>query len=80
MKKKVLIFTIATIVVALAGWNVSQSRNEAALSDMALANVEALAQGESAGFACEFAYVVVCKWFSDGSFAPGNYIGDVIAY
>jgi hypothetical protein len=44
MKKKILIFMIATSVVALAGWNVSRAGSEAALSDMALENVEALAQ------------------------------------
>jgi hypothetical protein len=47
MKKKVLFYMIATAVVVLAGWNVSQSRNEAALADMALANVEALADCEA---------------------------------
>jgi hypothetical protein len=48
MKKKILIFMIATAVVALAGWNISQASSEVALSDMALENVEALAQ-ESGG-------------------------------
>jgi hypothetical protein len=51
MKKKILIFMIATAVVALAGWNISQAGGEEALSDMALENVEALAQ-ESGGGSC----------------------------
>lgn len=36
---------IATIAIA-AGWNFNQGKNEIALSDLALANVEALAGGE----------------------------------
>ena len=37
---------LAAIAVA-AGWNYNQSRNEVPLSDLALANAEALAQGET---------------------------------
>jgi hypothetical protein len=44
MKKNVFVYAIVAAIVALAGWNVSQSRNEVALSDVALANVEALAE------------------------------------
>jgi hypothetical protein len=46
MKKKISVFMIVMAVVALAGWNVSQSRSEEGLSDVALENVEALADGE----------------------------------
>jgi hypothetical protein len=38
----ILIFTVAAITGA-AGWNVSQNMSEKALSDVTLANVEALA-------------------------------------
>ncbi|MDR1339075.1 MAG: NVEALA domain-containing protein [Prevotellaceae bacterium] len=51
MNKKVLFYMIMTAVVVLAGWNVSQNRSEAALSDMALTGIEALAQ-ESGGASC----------------------------
>jgi hypothetical protein len=43
MMKKISFYTIAIALVAVAGWNVMQSSNDAVLSDMALANVEALA-------------------------------------
>jgi Tfp pilus assembly protein PilO len=43
MKKRILVSIFVVAVVAVAGWNFSQSKSEAALSDIALANVEALA-------------------------------------
>lgn len=51
MKK---LFGIALIAAAAvtAGWNFSQNQNKVELSDLALANTEALAQGElSSGYA-----------------------------
>ncbi|WP_293716711.1 NVEALA domain-containing protein [uncultured Parabacteroides sp.] len=50
MKKLFGIIIIAAIAVT-AGWNFSQSQNEVELSDLALANVEALARRE-VGFNC----------------------------
>ena len=46
MKTKLIIGFIAVAVAALAGWNINKSQNEAFLSELALANVEALASGE----------------------------------
>lgn len=49
MKKKIFgVALIATMAVA-AGWNFNQSKNEVELSELALTNVEALANGESGG-------------------------------
>lgn len=46
MKKKIFgAALIATMAVA-TGWNFNQSKNKVELSELALANVEALAQGE----------------------------------
>lgn len=45
MKKLFGIMALAAIAAA-ASWNFSQNKNETQLSDLALANVEALAQGE----------------------------------
>lgn len=45
IKKLLGIITVVAIVAA-AGWNFSQSQNEVEMSDLALANVEALARGE----------------------------------
>jgi hypothetical protein len=45
---KILFFyTIVAAVVVVAGWNVSQSKNEIALTDVVLENVEALADESS---------------------------------
>ncbi|RHR91211.1 NVEALA domain-containing protein [Parabacteroides sp. AF14-59] len=46
MKKLFGIIAIAAIA-ATAGWNFCQSQDDMELSDLALANVEALARGES---------------------------------
>lgn len=47
MKKKFIAAMIAVVVAVFAGYNIYQSQNTVALSDLALANVEALADGES---------------------------------
>lgn len=47
MKKKRMYVTIIAAVAIAASWNFSQ--NEVELSDLALANVEALARGEGGG-------------------------------
>ena len=47
MKKKILGIAIIAAIALTAGWNISQSNNEVALSSLTLDNVEALAYGES---------------------------------
>lgn len=48
MKKKILSGVFALALLATAGWGVHKSMNsDADLSDLALANVEALAQSEN---------------------------------
>lgn len=51
MKKLFGIIAIAAIA-ATAAWNFSQSQNEVELSDLALANVEALARNEDSDTNC----------------------------
>lgn len=46
MKKRILGVVIAATVAVAAGWNFNQSK-KVELSELALANVEALASGES---------------------------------
>jgi hypothetical protein len=46
MKKKILGVAIVAAIALVSGWNISQSKSDVALSDMALAKVEALAQAE----------------------------------
>jgi hypothetical protein len=57
MKKKILIFLIVIVVGALASWNFNQAGGEAILSDVALTDVEALANDESGGSGI----VIYCK-------------------
>lgn len=47
MKKKIFGAALIAAMALAAGWNFNQSKNEVELSDLALANVEALAQRES---------------------------------
>lgn len=47
MKKKIVGVIAVVAIAAMAGYNVYSSQNDGKLSDLALANVEALASGES---------------------------------
>ena len=45
---KILILSVVVVAtVAIAGWNYQQNQNKVEMSDLALDNVEALANGES---------------------------------
>lgn len=46
MKAKLIIGIVIISVITIVCWNVSKSQEKQQLSDLALANVEALAQGE----------------------------------
>jgi hypothetical protein len=45
MKKKLLATAMVAVVAAIAGYNVYQGQSDVQLSDVQLANVEALAEG-----------------------------------
>lgn len=47
MKRKIFGAALIAAMAVAAGWNFNQSKNEVRLSELALTNVEALAQGES---------------------------------
>ena len=70
MKKKIVSVAIVAAVAVAAAWGFNQSKNEMALSDVALNNVEALAQSESGSYAecylygCRFAYNYTCTVYS----------------
>lgn len=49
MRKKIFAVMIVAVVAAFAGYNVYQSQNVTVLSELALANMEALASGEYPG-------------------------------
>ena len=52
MKKKIFGAALISAMAVTAGWNFNQSKNEVELSNLALANVEALANGETGGDHC----------------------------
>lgn len=60
------IFFVVAIALA-AGWNIYQSENKVALADLGLANIEALAEGETLSFGecwyygCTFAFFYDCR-------------------
>ena len=47
MKKRIFGAALLVAIAVAAGWNYNQSINEVPLSDLALDNAEALAQGET---------------------------------
>lgn len=65
--KKYIISMMAVATVAIAGWNYQQNK-EVELSDLAMANVEALASGESIEEFCKdcvFSAITICKMTQD---------------
>ena len=50
--KKIIGIAFIAIAALTAGWNFSQSQNEMVLSDLALANIEALAHDEGVEIIC----------------------------
>lgn len=50
--KRIMIIAVIAIIAMAAGWNFNQSKNEVEFSDLALANVEALASGEGSSEDC----------------------------
>nr|WP_129730163.1 NVEALA domain-containing protein [Parabacteroides goldsteinii] len=54
MKKKIFGVVIIAAIAITAGWNFNQSKNEVSLSDIVLANVEALARDEGAVITCSY--------------------------
>ena len=77
MRKKIFATMIVAVVAAFAGYNVYQSQNTNTLSDLALANVEALANNESGGVDC----CDTCKGAYCGVFYPaGSMTGYSVYY
>ncbi|MCD8138056.1 MAG: NVEALA domain-containing protein [Parabacteroides gordonii] len=63
MKKKILGVAIIAAIAVTAGWNFNQSKNEINLSDLAIANVEALASGEVSPTNCPGG-TILCAWIT----------------
>ena len=71
MKKNILKATLVAAFVLIAGFNVYNVQKSDVMSDLALANVEALAGGEGSGGGCHyplFAPVIGCL----GTFITGS--------
>lgn len=66
MKIKIKVAAVA-VVAAVAGMGIYSSQKTDVTSDIALANVEALAQGESGNecHGCNTVYFEYCRLFSD---------------
>ena len=64
MGKKIIGVIAFAAIAAVAGWNYQQNKQEVELSDLALANVEALARGESGRDRCDDFTTMTClsKW------------------
>lgn len=73
MKKKIFGAALIAAMALTAGWNFNQSKNETLLSDLAIANVEALASGEVSDtcfWSCTFDYNYECHVFGPGTMGP----------
>ena len=76
MKKKLFIATLTVAMAVAIGWNIEQKKEASSnMSSLTLANIEALADGET----CEICYGFTLKTISDGckvcefgSFGPCN--------
>ena len=71
--KKVIKLAFVAAFVAVAGYGVYANQTSDAMSDLALANVDALAQGESGGGGsyCCAPYSIVCYYVLGGGVVYG---------
>jgi hypothetical protein len=72
MKKKVFSILGAAIVAGVVAFNVSVGSHGDSLSDLALANVEALAQNESGGADCSDGHARLCCRIWNVTYTGGN--------
>lgn len=62
MRKNFFATMIVAVIGAFAGYNIYQSQNTNTLSDLVLANVEALASGEGSGnYKCVAPFTAMCS-------------------
>ena len=73
MKKRILKIVFASAFVLVAGYSVYASQQNAEMSDLALANVEALAQYESDGdtYCPKPGYMCIIK-YTNGTYSTYN--------
>ena len=60
--KKIAAMAMIVAVAVTAGWNFYQNTQEMEMNELALANVEALASGETLVLECDsYSVVIICK-------------------
>jgi hypothetical protein len=78
MKKKVLFGFAVLVIAVLAAWTGNVSSNERGLSDISLANVEALANSEYIPISCHYYCPYLTPWWDCTAYETGS--GEQIAY
>jgi hypothetical protein len=73
MKKKFFGIMIVAIITIIAGWNISRSINNSSLTDLALNNIEALADLEDTT-SCTLWGCISDYWYDCHVYVYGNYV------
>ena len=66
MKKKILGAVLIAAMAVATSWNFNQSKNEMEFSDLALANIEALANNEGSSSMCVPMIGATCSYTEGG--------------
>jgi hypothetical protein len=61
MKKYFISFAFVAAIAGASAWSFTQNKSGEVVSDMALANVEALAQSEGEGSGCRLSLLYICS-------------------
>ena len=62
MKKNIIRAALFAVFAFVAGYGVYTSQKETAMSELAMANVEALASGEDGNYDCDAPYTATCSY------------------
>ena len=62
MKRNIIRVALLAVFAFVAGYGVYTSQKETAMSDLAMANVEALASGEDGNYDCDAPYTATCSY------------------
>ena len=62
MKRNMIKAALLAVFAFVAGYGVYTSQKETAMSDLAMANVEALASGEDGNYDCDAPYTATCSY------------------
>lgn len=80
MKTKLIVAFISVVVIVVTGWNFIKSKDQSGLSELVLANIEALAQsseGGETGGEKKYQYVIMdippqkCYGYINGTLVEG---------